>query len=54
MTNSTVRSESFAVMVHIPTIINFIHDVVLFAFYLAAAAALVKVGVLMSGLVTAV
>ena len=54
MTNSTVRSESFAVMVHIPTIINFIHDVVLFAFYVAAAAALVKVGVLMSGWVTAV
>ncbi len=40
-------------MVHIPTIINFIHHVILFAFYVAAAAALVKVGVLMSGWVTA-
>jgi hypothetical protein len=54
MTNSTVRSESFAVMVHIPTIINFIHDVVLFAFYVGAAAGLIKLGVVMSGWVTAV
>ena len=41
-------------MGRIPTIINYIHDVVLFAFYAAAAAGLVKVGVLMSGWATAV
>jgi hypothetical protein len=40
-------------MGHIPTIINYIHDVVLFAFYVAAAAGLIQVGVLMSGWVTA-
>jgi hypothetical protein len=40
-------------MDRIPTIINFIHDVVIFAFYVGAAAALVKLGVLMSGWVTA-
>ena len=41
-------------MVHIPTIINFIHHVVLFAFFVGAAAGLVKLVVLMSKWATVV